>query len=267
MKTLFIESVGLAAPGLENWAAALPMLRGESPYVPTELGAFQPTLLPPNERRRATPAVRLAFRVAEEAIKGTAAPAELAAVFATSEADTTILHRLCTTLAEPQRALSPTDFHNSVHNAAAGYWSIATGAKRPSTSISAYDATFVAGLIEAAALVAEEGIPVLLAAYDVLPPEPLHGARPIETSCGVALVLSRESRADALAQLRLTPTRDAETVMDARSDGSALEELRRSNPAARALPLLQLLAQDEPGAIVLAGVGDQRWKLELRPCP
>jgi hypothetical protein len=261
MKAVFIESAGLAAPGLESWAAAVPVLRGESPYLPQELNVPQPTLLAPNERRRATPAVRLAFCVAEEAVRGISrAPAELAAVFATSEADTTILHRLCTALAEPARALSPTDFHNSVHNAAAGYWSIATGAKRSSTSLSAYDATFMAGLLEAAALIHEEGHPLLLAAYDVRPPEPLYGARPIETAFGAALVLSTEPGANALARLRLAPTRETETQLS-----PALEDLRRSNPAARALPLLQLLARREAGAVVIAGVGDQRWKLELTP--
>lgn len=254
---VFVDAVGCAAPGMENWAQARAVLRGQAAYVPAELSAYQPDLLPPNERRRAAPAVRLAFRIAEDALAGSALkPAELAAVFASSEGDTGILHRLCSALAEPQRAVSPTDFHNSVHNAAAGYWSIAAGARRASTSLSAFDASFAAGLLEAAALVSADGVPVLLAAYDVVPPAPLFDARPIAQPFGAALVL----RADAgAARLRIAASADEETVMD----DAALEALRRANPAARALPLLRLLARAQAGRVVFAGVGAQRWALEL----
>lgn len=174
MKPVFVESPGFAAPGLAGWAQAQAVLRGEQVYAPQALEPYQPALLPANERRRATPAVRLAFRVAEEAVHNAdAAPRDLASVFATAEADTTILHRICSALAQESRAVSPTDFHNSVHNAAAGYWSIATKATRPSVTLAAYDATFITGLIEACGLVHGEGCKVLLAVYDLQPPEPL----------------------------------------------------------------------------------------------
>jgi hypothetical protein len=251
-----IESVGLAAPGLESWAAAQPILRGESPYARQDLSVYQPNLLPPNERRRAAPAVRLAFRVAEDALTHSAfKPAELASVFTTSEADTSILHRLCTALAQPARALSPTDFHNSVHNAAAGYWSIAAGARRPSTSLSAFDGSFVAGLIEAATQVATEGEPVLLVCYDVVPPVPLHATRPIADAFGCALVLTSNQGVG----VRLARSEAAETVID----HAALEPMRRENPAARALPLLQLVATGGKGSTTMAGVGGCRWRLDV----
>ncbi len=220
---------------------------------------YQPSLLPPNERRRAAPAVRLAFRVAEDAIgRSSFKPSALASVFATSEGDTSILHRLCTALAEAQRAVSPTDFHNSVHNAAAGYWGIAAGAKRPSTSLSAFDDTFSAGLIEAATLTRAESEPVLLVCYDVVPPPPLFATRPIAHPLGVALVLAAERGATAATALRIKATGADETQME----DAALERLRRSNPAGRALPLLQLLARGKPGAVVIGGVGRQRWQLD-----
>ncbi len=44
----------------------------------------------------------------------------------------------------------PTKFHNSVHNAAAGYWTIATGCLKPYTSVSGYYFTYGEGLLEAA---------------------------------------------------------------------------------------------------------------------
>ena len=257
-----IDAVGLAAPGLESWAQAQPVLRGDAPYQPQELSAYQPNLLPPNERRRAAPAVRLAFRVAEDAVAGCAfKPHELAAVFATSEGDTSILHRICTALAETQRAVSPTDFHNSVHNAAAGYWSIATGAKAPSTSLSAFDASFVAGLIEAATMVHADGQAVLLAVYDVAPLAPLQATRPITQPFGTALVLSPPGVDGRAPMLELQSSAEPETQLE----DVAQENLRLSNPAARALPLLQALARGRPGSVIVAGVGGQRWRLGVAP--
>ena len=262
MKSLYIESVGVCAPGLLNWQQAIPVLRGEQAYEASDPGVYQPQLLPPNERRRATAAVRLAFRVAEDAMNGTTLqPHELASVFTSSEGDTGILHRLCSALAEPQRAISPTDFHNSVHNAAAGYWSIAAQAKRPSASLSAFDASFCAGLLEAACLALDEKMPVLLAAYDIRPPEPLYTTRPLTESIGVALVLSAQPSLQALARIEMQSSKQSSVVMA----NVALESLRLSNPAGRALPLLHLLANRKAGTIVVEGTGDQRWQLALSP--
>ena len=262
MKPLYIESVGVCAPGLLNWQQAIPVLRGEQAYEASDPGVYQPQLLPPNERRRATAAVRLAFRVAEEAMSGTMLqPHELSSVFTSSEGDTGILHRLCSALAEPQRAVSPTDFHNSVHNAAAGYWGIAAQAKRPSASLSAFDASFCAGLLEAAGLALDEEIPVLLVAYDIRPPEPLYTTRPLAESIGVALVLSPQASTQALDRIEMHSTTQSSVVME----NAALESLRLSNPAGRALPLLQLLANRKAGAVVVAGTSDQRWQLAVSP--
>lgn len=130
MKALFIEAVGLVAPGLPTWNDSLPVLSGQTPYVPAELPAYQTQLLPPNERRRLTASVRLAFRVAEDALRGADLPAsDLATVFASSDGDLEVLHRINHSLAQPARTVSPTDFHNSVHNATAGYWSMAVSAR------------------------------------------------------------------------------------------------------------------------------------------
>ena len=70
----------------------------------------------------------------------------LVSVFSSSGADGDNCHAICETLAGTDRQISPTRFHNSVHNAPSGYWGIATGAMAPSTSICTYDATFGAGL-------------------------------------------------------------------------------------------------------------------------
>ena len=107
----YISGVGLAAPGLPSWADSQMVLRGEQAYAHSDLAVYQPNLLPPNERRRASPVVRMAFRVAEEATQNRAA-SMLATTFVSADGDLQIAHRICTSLATPERFISPTDFHN-----------------------------------------------------------------------------------------------------------------------------------------------------------
>jgi beta-ketoacyl synthase-like protein len=59
----------------------------------------------------------------------------------------------------------------------------------PLTSLSAHDGSFAAGLIEAAAQVTVEGRTVLLVAYDLPFPEPMHSLWPIPHPFAVALLL------------------------------------------------------------------------------
>lgn len=241
----YVESVGLIAPGLPSWQSSMSTFAGLSPYVPAAFPAVQPDSLPPNEQRRAPLGVRMALRAAEEAIgDSTISAATLASVFATSEADMEIIHRICAALAEPERSVSPTDFHNSVHNAASGYWSIAAAARGPSTTIAAYDFCCAVALREALGMLVVDDTDSLLVLYDVPPPPPLYDKRPIEQPVAVALVLSRERTPRSLARLTLC---SATTEQLMREPG--LEALRRANPAARALPLLQSLATKRAGVI------------------
>src|SRR5690606_19035236 len=122
-------------------------------------------------------------------------PADIATVFTASGADGHNCHALCEQLAGDDRAISPTRFHNSVHNAAAGYWGIATRSMAPSQVLCAYDASFGAGWIDALGQLHAEGGDVLLVAYDSEYPEPLHACRPIPDAAGVALWLGSATRA------------------------------------------------------------------------
>jgi Beta-ketoacyl synthase, N-terminal domain len=248
LSAVFIDAVGLAAPGLPSWQEGRATLRGETAFVPVSLSPHTPAMLPINERRRATPTIRLAFRAAEDAMKGTALPvASLATVFASSDADLAIIHRICLSLAATPRLISPTHFHNSVHNAAAGYWSIAAGAREASTTISAHDGSCAAGLFEACSQVLVDGADVLLVAFDLPAPEPLLAKRPMTHPVATALVLTRQATAHSIAAMSCRSTAEAETTFE----DIALEELRLGNPAARLLPLIQMLAQQRFGSVVL----------------
>jgi hypothetical protein len=248
MTPVFIDAVGLAAPGLPSWREGRATLRGETAFAAAALSPHTPAMLPLNERRRASPVVRLAFRAAEDALQGTALPAtSLATVFASAYTDLAILHRICLALAATPRFISPTDFHNSVNNAAAGYWSIATGAGTASTTISAHDGTFAEGLTEACSQVLVDGCDALLVAFDLPGPEPLNPGASMAHPTATALVLTRERTARSMAALICTATSAAET----RLEENALEQLRLGNPAARALPLIQKLAVQRFGSVVL----------------
>ena len=100
-------------------------------------------------------------------------------------------HELCHALSLANREVSPTRFANSVHNAPAGYWSIATGAMVESNVLCAFDASFVAGLLEALTQIAVDQVTrccwwPMTREY----PQPLHAKRPIPDAFGVAMVLT-----------------------------------------------------------------------------
>ncbi|MGE5320005.1 MAG: beta-ketoacyl synthase chain length factor, partial [Hyphomicrobiaceae bacterium] len=250
-------------PGLPDWPTARAVLRGEQPYAAAPSVLPAPTLLPPAERRRASRVVKTALAVGLEAVAHAGADAAaLATVFAASGADGHNCHALCEQLAGDDRQISPTRFHNSVHNAAAGYWGIATGAMAPCQVICAYDASFGAGLLDALAQVALDRRPVLLVAYDSEYPEPLHAVRPIPDCGGVALLLSPERGPHALASVAAGPTADAAGALA----DAALETLRSSIPALRALPLLKKLATGERGKICLDYLPPMQLTLDVEPC-
>jgi hypothetical protein len=163
-----------------------------------------------------------------------------------------VLHRICEALAGEPRVISPTDFHNSVHNAASGYWSIAAQCMRPTTTLAAFDASFTAGLIEAAALVRELNSDVLLVAYDAVAPAPLLATRPLTVAASVALVLAPAAdRSPGSVSIEIG------TGVETTCAGE-LERLRLGNPALRALPLLELIARQQAGEIGLRGTGGLR---------
>jgi len=263
MLSAYIEGIGLLGPGLRNWPEGRGILAKAAPYVaqPTELPA--PASLPPSERRRASRAIKLALAVGQEAIAAAGLdPATLATVFSSSAGDGYNCHEICQALASSDRQISPTRFHNSVHNAPAGYWGIASGAMASSSVICAYDASFGAGLLEALAQVAADKTRCVLISYDTDYPEPLHAVRPVPDAFGVALVLAPEPGNAALARIAVGFADEAPASMA----DAALEQLRRSIPAARSLALLRAIALGGATRVVVDYLEDVRLALEVTPC-
>jgi hypothetical protein len=258
--TACLQSIGVLGPGIADWPAAAAILRNEATYkcVPAVLPA--PAVLPPAERRRAGRTIRLALGIGAEAVNRVGANAStLPTVFTSSGGDGDNCHEICMTLASADRQISPTRFHNSVHNAAAGYWSIAYGCTYASTSLCANDASFGAGLIEAVAQLSCGAHAVLLLAYDADYPHPLRERRDIPDAFGIALLLTSEQGSAPLARLHLRLANEAPTVLA----NEGLETLRRSIPAARGLPLLECVARQRRVPIVLDYLDGVRLAIDM----
>lgn len=263
---VYIDGIGVFGPGMPCWNAARDVLTGVMPFSHTLQPLHASSLLPPTERRRAGTVIKLAFEVARQAVQQAHIdPASLASVFASSLGDTEVLSEICETLASEQRMLSPMRFHNSVHNAAAGYWTIAAGARQPSTSIALHHLTVAAGLLEAVTQALSEQTPVLLVVYDQPFPlnSPLDQAEPIISTFACALVLQPQVTEHSLAQLELFLISSDKPATQMAS--LEMEQLRIGVPAGRCLTILQALASQAPCTAVLDTVTPNHLHLHIQP--
>lgn len=264
MSGAFIAGVGLWAPGLPGWETGRLVLTGSRDLVAEPMQLPTPLLLAPNERRRAGMVVRLALAVAQEAAAMAAVrPALLRTVFGSANGDGVLMHAILESLAAA-RDVSPTQFHNSVHNAAAGYWSIGNGSPSAATCVGCHDATVPAALLKAVAEVRAERSPVLLCLYDAPAPRPLADAIKVEEMFGAALVLLPEVSPTALARLDVAWAPEA-SAPACRPTLAGVSALYDSNPAARILPLLEALARRETRLLAL-DLLDGQVAISVTPC-
>ncbi len=135
-------------------------------------GAPDARFLPPLVRRRCDDLMRAMLHVAHEA----GSPEQLArcaCVFASRHASLTALVELLDALAAG-RPLSPNTFSHSVHNAAAGVFSVWAQNRSACSSIAAGRESFLCAWVEALGLLAcEPTRDVLIVCGDEFPPAPL----------------------------------------------------------------------------------------------
>jgi hypothetical protein len=259
---LFVHGVGVVGPGLAGWTEAAAVLTGAQVWRDCDTLVSMPAILPKNERRRSSQAIRLALEATHQAAVASGFPAtELATVFGSSSGDGDVIHAILDSISA-HTPVSPTHFHNSVHNAPAGYWAIATRSHQPSLSLAAYDFTVPATLFTAMGQ-ARRG-PVLMCVYDVPLPAPLHAARPVMPPFGAAIVLSSSPGNVAVGQLSVG--------FGSRDDTPSLPELRElhpifeGNPAARLLPVLEALARHERRRVVMSWNAAAPLVVDVTPC-
>jgi hypothetical protein len=266
--SLRVLGVGVYAPGLPDWPSAAAALRGEHEPDTSALARPAPPLLPAAERRRAPETVLFAAQAAAEACAQAGLdPAALPCVFSSAQGDIAISDYLCATLATAPLELSPTKFHNSVHNAAVGYWTIATGCRAASTALSAWTSNFGSGLLEAGLQAIDGGVPVLLVIYDTAAVGALQSVIPFDCGFAAALVIAPHGDANpAAAQLRLEPA--AADALAAEPEADWACALHRRNASAAALVLLQALAQvqaAQPVQLNIAAGPDFLLAVQVQP--
>lgn len=250
-----VEGIALYSRHAPDWHTARSCWRGEQPWPETPAARPINNVLAPTERRRAPDSVAIALYLAEAAI-GMAGrdPKDVASVFASAFGDLAINDYLCATLASDPLLVSPTKFHNSVHNAPAGYWTIGTGCMKPSTAVAAGAATFAEALLEAMVQVHAGDDPVLLVCADTESQGPL---APICISPGMlghALVLSRPTASGVMPTLTVSFDHRA---VDA-SGHCRLAEKHAGHPMAGSLSLFAALARGG-GHHVMQPMDGGRW--------
>jgi hypothetical protein len=237
-----VAGIGFWAPRLPGWPLARDVLLGTAQAPEAPAARVAPALLAPTERRRAPDTVAIALEVAARACEMAGlAPASLPSVFASTHGDLPINDYMCATLASTPALISPTKFHNSVHNAAAGYWTIGTGCTQGSTALTAWHHTFGNGLLEALVQCLADDTPVLLVAYDVASRGPIAAVTPSVGMLAAALVLTPPGHSTAGRRLRCSVLPGA--MPGAHDEAQAWQALLSGNAMSPCLPLFAALAR------------------------
>jgi hypothetical protein len=151
--------------------------------------------LPANERRRSSQVVRLSLACAEQALQASPfATDQLRMVFASDEGTGEVCQQMLESLATT-REVSPLVFHNSVHNAPSGYFSIGHQNRQPALSVSLGRESFASGLLCAVTEAVSSGQPVLFLNYDTPMPPPMRSLLGVEQPSATAWIVAAPGHA------------------------------------------------------------------------
>lgn len=188
MAKVDLAGVGIWSESFSNWEQFRAVAGGETVEASEKL---QPELIPARERRRAPNFVKMAVEVMDQACQMAGVErSSVAIVFASGMGDMQITDYMCRTLATMPRTISPTKFHNSVHNAATGYWSIATASNAPANAVSGYDHSSTIAILEGATQAIDENVPVLVTVQEGAAPQPFKSVYDSDHSLAVSLLLA-----------------------------------------------------------------------------
>ncbi|MBX2809568.1 MAG: beta-ketoacyl synthase chain length factor [Cellvibrionaceae bacterium] len=244
--TCGIAAVASCGKGFDHWEALQALMHQQAPQT-EHLPNPKPAIIPANERRRAPLPVRLAVAVCAEAVDAAAIdPTTLKCVFTSGLGDTQLTDYMCRVLATENKQLSPTKFHNSVHNAPAGYWTISTGAMQAANSVAGFKESVSSALLEAVVQCHQEHSPVLFACYDAPVARPLQSLLNNQQAFAAALVLLPDNPSHKGPRLQVQVEQAPQIcdwpVLQTLQD-EYFTQLYQDNPAARILSLLEQLAR------------------------
>lgn len=238
MTDLDIAGIGIWSPFFPDWPAFCDGINSGNWQSNAPL---QPGLIPSRERRRAPQSVKMAVEVLDQACNmASMDPAGAATVFSSAMGDMQITDYLCKVLVAPPRLVSPTRFHNSVHNATTGYWSITRHTHAPTSAISALGYSASMAFLEAAVQAAEEDTPVLMVSQEMAAPAALRIICPSDYPVSLALLLTKPGLfPDPLASFQFGIQRKSIDWPGLHPD---LEESFNENFGSRLLPLISAIA-------------------------
>ncbi len=253
MKPAYLRGLGLWTPGYpgpEAWC------RGEADPEASKPSA---KLLEGALRRRASPLTRMSVEVFEQAANAsTFDPTAVPTIWATAHGEHDTAIKLLKMMRRGEGKLSPTHFHNSVHNTPSGYASIAASNRSASTTLTGGPELVASSLLEAfCRLEAGAGEVVV-----VLADEPLQAPfdrQDMQAPLALAFCLSSESEG---ASIMLCGLRRG--ALPAVKPHERLGGLFVS----AGLPLLEHAISRKPGTIALEIVSDGQarestWCLDL----
>lgn len=246
--TCKVVAFGAWGKGFENWEE-LSALISDAQAEPTAaaLGSKgpKPEVIPANERRRSPLPVKLAVETSWQATQmAEMDPKALSCVFVSGFGDTQLTDYMCKVLASDSKELSPTKFHNSVHNAAAGYWTISTGCEQAANSVAGFQDSVSLTLMEAMIQCQQENKAILLTFFDAPVSEVLTDIMGPGSAFAFSMIIAPASEPTTTASsVLLTAEVQAQTSAwpDLKCGNPLLVDYYQNNPSARILSLVELL--------------------------
>jgi hypothetical protein len=259
-----IKAVGGWGQNYTNWQELSELLTTGATAENTA-SSPKPEIIPANERRRAPLPVKLAVESSWQATQSAGLdPKDLACVFVSGLGDTQLTDYMCKVLATENMQLSPTKFHNSVHNAAAGYWTISTGCMKAANSVAGFNESVSLAILEAITQCVQEQAPVQITFYDAPSSEILKPLLKNDQSFSASLIIepvleSNQNDSNLLemqvvSQATEWPELDLETHLDTSY---------KQYPSARILAVLNMLTKDSADTVLLPLSAETSLQLTL----
>ena len=252
MSEVYVRSVGLWSPGYPNadsWVESKRDAECETPASSRLRGSL---------RRRATSQTRAAIEVFDQVVSRAGWDGSTVfALWGTAHGEHATSISMFEGMARGEGKVSPTQFHNSVHNAAGGYASIAEKNTMTSTTLTGGGELVMSGFLEASSLLRAGGHEVVLIFFD----EPLQGPFAVpgmEAGLAVGFGLTN-SEEGAMAKL--------EGFGRAAAEGVHSVPPYEGMHIAAALPLLEHVVAGHPGRVALQIDGEPGpvWCTKVAP--
>lgn len=262
---MYLQSIGIASRFINGWIQAQAILTGTEKVDLESNVKFKTTILKPNEARRTSETIKMVLQTCEESMTQSSFDAQqLYSVFVSSDGDPNILQSICSELASEDKFVSPTQFHNSVHNAPAGYWTIGQQSMKGANSLACGESSISGGLLEVQSLLETSEEQVLLTCFDLQSPQPLSSARKIAYSMANSFILTKNKTEHSLFSLEINRLNASENEAMVMEDGF-LDKLRTDSAAGKSLAFLQAVAQAKD-QVLLPYYSDSLLEVRLLPC-